>query len=101
MAGLSILLLCLSLIFLMVSVQLLQGKSGQLIRQHMEKAEDPAAYAKAWGFCVFTMSAASVVSGILCFSTGLLAIAIYVLLAGALISIGMICGVIIKHHKKS
>lgn len=101
MAGLSILLLFLSLIFLMVSVQLLQGKSGALIRQHLEKAEDPAAYARAWGFCVFTMSAASVVSGILCFSTGLVAIAIYVLLGGALISIAMICGVLIKHRKKS
>lgn len=100
MAGLSVLLLLLSLGFLMISVQLLQGKAGLLIRQYLQKVDDPAAFVRAWGFCVFTMSAASVVSGILCFSTGLVAIAIYVLLAGVLLSVGMICGVLIKHRKK-
>ena len=100
MAGLSILLLSLSLLFLMVSVQLLQGKSGQIIRQYLEKAADPAAFAKAMGFSIFTMSAASVISGILCFSTGLLAIAIYVLLLGTLISLGMILWVLLKFRKK-
>lgn len=100
MAGLSILLLLLSLLFLMVSVQLLQGKSGLIIRQHLEKCQDPAAFAKAMGFSIFTMSAASVISGILCFSTGLVVIAIYVLLLGVLISLGMILWVCIKYRKK-
>jgi len=101
MAGLSVLLLLLSLVFLMISVQLLQGKSGLIIRQQLEKAEDPAAFARAMGFSIFTMSAASVVSGILCFSTGLVAIAVYVLLLGVLISLGMIFWVMLTHRKKS
>ena len=101
MAGLSILLLSLSLLFLMVSVQLLQGKSGLIIRQYLEKAADPAAFTKAMGFSIFTMSAASVISGILCFSTGLLAIAIYVLLLGTLVSLGMILWVLLKFREKN